>query len=163
LEAVAEHAMMLRRIAAAFAVLVVSVSALGCGKLFARWRKTPTAALGNDAGCPESIHPGYCRRSCRTYASRQATKHARRVSYPTRYAFGTCAELKVFAEDDKSGGGLVEYYDASGNLVGAVDRAQKACGQYGTIPTCALELEWKPTTIITTAPPSDSDDGEESP
>lgn len=152
-----------RRAATTFAVLFVSVSALGCGKLFSRWRRTPSATVASDASCPESVHPSYCRRSCRSYASRQATKHARRVSYPSRYAFGTCAEFKVFAEDDKSGGGLVEYYDASGNLVGAVDRRQKACGQYGTIPTCAPELEWKPTTIVSGAPPADGDDGEESP
>ncbi|HEX7603425.1 MAG TPA: hypothetical protein VF316_17520 [Polyangiaceae bacterium] len=121
----------------------------------------PVLAAGGDAGCPEPIRPGYCRRNCRTYASRQATKHARRVSKPTRHAFGTCGRFKVFAEDDKSGGGLVEYYDASGGLVGAVDRRQKACGQYGTIPTCKLELKWEPSPTITDAPPTviDDDDG----
>jgi hypothetical protein len=152
-----------RRLATALAVLLVSVSALGCGKLFARWRKTPAASVGGDGGCPENIHPSYCRGNCRSYAYRQAAKHARRVSYPSRYAFGTCGALQVFAEDDKSGGGVVEYYDASGSLVGAVDRRQKACGQYGTIPTCTPELKWEPTTIVSGAPPPDSDEGEDSP
>ena len=97
----------------------------------------------NDSGCPAAVRPGYCRRACRTWASRQVTSHARRVIAPVRHAFGTCGPFKVFAEDDKSGAGVVEYYDPGGTLVGAVDRRQKPCGQYGLIPACKPELKWE--------------------
>ena len=118
------------------------------------------AFAANDAGCPEAVRPGYCRRSCRSWASRQMTKHARRVGSPTRHAFGTCGAFKVFAEDDKSGGGVVEYYDAGGSLVGAVDRRQKPCGQYGTIPACKVELKWENAPGAGDAAPA-IDDGED--
>ena len=114
----------------------------------------------NDSGCPAAVRPGYCRRACRTWASRQMTKHARRVSAPVRHAFGTCGPFKVFAEDDKSGAGVVEYYDPGGTLVGAVDRRQKPCGQYGLIPACKPELKWE---NVAGATPDASADDEDDP
>ncbi len=105
----------------------------------------------SDAGatCPLPIHPNYCRRRCRNFATREATKHASRVPHALRAGTGTCGAFKVFAEDQKSedggsAGGIVEYFEGSGALVGAEDSRRKPCGTYGTIPKCKLEIQWGP-------------------
>jgi hypothetical protein len=93
--------------------------------------------------CPIPIHPGYCRRRCRSFIERQSSMHARRVASPTRAGTGKCGAFTVFAEDG-AGGGIVEYYDDKRELVGAEDSRQKPCGTYGTIPKCKLEITWGP-------------------
>lgn len=96
-----------------------------------------------DAGCPQPIHPGYCRRRCRSWGQRSASGHASRVYPSAAYAFGTCGGYDVFAEKGPDGGGITEYYDhATSELVGARDDRQ-ACGRYGTIPSCTPSLVWK--------------------
>src|SRR5436305_4832827 len=32
-----------------------------------------------DGGCPAPVHPGYCRRSCRSLATRKSFPHAQRI------------------------------------------------------------------------------------
>ena len=101
-------------------------------------------AIVPDAGpCPLPIHPYYCRRSCRSFANRQYSMHARRIANPTRSGTGTCGSLKVFAEDDATGG-IVEYYDDKNQLVGVKDSRQKPCGTYGDIPSCKPDIKWGP-------------------
>jgi len=100
------------------------------------------APLTVDAGpCPLAIHPYYCRRACRTFTSRQLSMHARRITSPTRAGTGTCGSLKVFAEDDATGG-IVEYYDDKNQLVGVKDSRQKPCGTYGDVPSCKPDIKW---------------------
>jgi hypothetical protein len=95
-----------------------------------------------DAGpCPLAIHPNYCRRRCKYFFERQSSMHARRISHPTRSGTGTCGPLKVFAEDDATGG-IVEYYDDKSQLVGVVDSRQKPCGTYGEVPSCKPVITW---------------------
>ncbi len=97
--------------------------------------------------CPLPVHPNYCRRNCRNFATREAFKHARRIRSPLRAGTGTCGTYKVFAEDEKAAdggasGGLVEYFDETGALVGAEDSRRKPCGTFGTIPKCKLQIAW---------------------
>ncbi|HEY2369898.1 MAG TPA: hypothetical protein VGH87_26040 [Polyangiaceae bacterium] len=97
-----------------------------------------------DAGpCPLAIHPNYCRRRCKSFTERQYSLHARRISTPTRSGTGTCGSLKVFAEDDATGG-IVEYYDDKNQLVGVADSRQKPCGTYGDVPSCKPDIKWGP-------------------
>jgi hypothetical protein len=97
-----------------------------------------------DAGpCPRAIHPFYCRGRCRTFTERQSSMHARRISSPTRSGTGTCGSLKIFAEDDATGG-IVEYYDDKNQLVGVADSRQKPCGTYGDVPSCKPDVQWGP-------------------
>lgn len=96
-----------------------------------------------DAGpCPLDIHPYYCRRRCRTFFNRKASLHARRIAHPTRAGIGKCDKFDVFAEDDATGG-IVEYYDDTGQLAGVTDSRQKPCGTYGKVPKCKLEITWQ--------------------
>jgi hypothetical protein len=102
---------------------------------------------GAGGACPRPIHPDYCRNRCRSYASRTATKHARRVETSERIAFGKCGNMDVFAEDERAGdgglqSGVIEYFQ-NDSLVGAVDTRVKACGQFGTLPTCTPVLAWE--------------------
>ena len=97
-----------------------------------------------DAGtCPLAIHPYYCRRRCKTFYERKGSMHARRIANPTRSGTGTCGSLKVFAEDDATGG-IVEYYDDKNQLVGVKDSRQKPCGTYGDVPSCKPDIKWGP-------------------
>jgi hypothetical protein len=97
-----------------------------------------------DAGpCPLAIHPYYCRRRCKSFTERQSSLHARRIANPTRSGTGTCGSLKVFAEDDATGG-IVEYFDDKNMLVGVKDSRQKPCGTYGDIPSCKPDIKWGP-------------------
>jgi hypothetical protein len=99
------------------------------------------AAHDAAAPCPRAIHPGYCRRRCKSFAERKRYPHARRVYLSAVHALGTCDSYDVFAEKQADGGGIIEFYDKSGNLVGAQDTRQE-CGIYGTIPTCNPTLAW---------------------
>ena len=120
----------------ALVVVVVLGGAAGCGRIVAKLR-------GSDAGaCPAAIHPGYCRGRCRGFAERRASGHARRVWPSAEYAFGKCGVYDVFAERTPDGGGVVEYYDSTGTLVGALDDRVQPCGTFGTIPSCAPALDW---------------------
>jgi len=113
------------------------------------------ALLAHDGGaCPQPIHPNYCRRNCRNLANRKAGKHARRVAHSERIAFGKCDTFDVFAEDEQAGdggvqAGIVEYFDPSGSLVGAVDTRIKSCAQFGVVPTCTPQLTWEESRIVT--------------
>ena len=62
---------------------------------------------------------------------------------PDALGTGTCGSLKVFAEDDATGG-IVEYYDDKNQLVGVKDSRQKPCGTYGDIPSCKPDIKWGP-------------------
>jgi hypothetical protein len=101
-----------------------------------------------DAGCPISVHPGYCRNRCKHFASRQSSKHAARVAEPARYALGTCDTYSVFAERDFKDGGITEYYDTTGQLVAARDDRQRGCQDFGVVPTCTPVLAWKPEASV---------------
>jgi hypothetical protein len=110
--------------------------------------ENPEAADATPA-CPMPIFPNYCRRRCRNYATREGFKHASRIRPPLRAGTGTCGAYKVFAEDEKGAdggpsGGIVEYFGADGNLVGAEDSRRKPCGTFGTIPKCKLQIAWGP-------------------
>jgi hypothetical protein len=151
----------------ALAFAFLGLNLLACDRLFHRHtRADPGAdasagvtateleeedeATTTDAGaCPLPIHPAYCRRNCRSFASRQATKHARRISHSARAGLGTCGEYDVFAEDEELGdagvgSGVVEYFDKkTGVIVGAVDTRSKPCGRFGTVPTCTPVIAWE--------------------
>ena len=106
------------------------------------------AQVLDGGACPKRVHPDYCRNGCRNFANRKAGKHARRVSRPERLAFGKCDTFDVFAEDEEAGDGgvakgIVEYFDPTGSLVGAVDTRLHGCTQFGHVPTCAPQLEWE--------------------
>jgi hypothetical protein len=94
-----------------------------------------------DSGCPAPVHPGYCRRSCRSLGTRKAFPHAQRIWPSTGVAFGTCGAFDVFAEREPDGGQITEYFDKSGNVIAATDNRQ-ACGKYGSIPSCTPVLSW---------------------
>jgi hypothetical protein len=103
--------------------------------------------------CPQPIRPNYCRGRCRNFVNRQFTGHARRVSDPERHAFGKCDTFDVFAEDEREGDGgvvegIIEYFDPTGTLVGAVDTRQKSCTQFGAVPTCTPKLEWRRSDVL---------------
>lgn len=105
--------------------------------------EAPVLAAQPDAGCPEALHPFYCRFRCKSFLERKSRAHADRVSPPADHAFGTCGGFNVFAENDTTGGGIVEYYDAKTSaLVGAIDRRRKPCASFGVIPTCTAKLVW---------------------
>jgi len=95
-----------------------------------------------DAGCPQPVHPGYCRNRCKDFSWRQAFPHARRVKTSAGVAFGKCGAFDVFAERQRDGGAITEYYDSTGTLQAAADTRQK-CGKYGKIPTCTPKLVWR--------------------
>lgn len=99
-------------------------------------------AVDASGPCPLAIHPGYCRSRCKSFSSRKAIGHAQRVYPSAAHAFGTCDTYDVFAEKQADGGGIVEFYDKSGVLVGARDDRQKGCNTYGTIPKCTPALKW---------------------
>jgi len=107
-----------------------------------------------DAGCPEPVHPGYCRRRCKSFLERSATHHAERITKPASYALGKCSKYDVFAEKEADGRGIVEYYD-SGSLIAARDDRQ-TCGKYGPIPACVLALKW--TSVGSATPQKNSDE-----
>ena len=105
---------------------------------------TDAAAAGP---CPRPIHPDYCRHSCRTFASRKATKHASRMQTSERVGFGKCGNLDVFAEDEKGGdgglrSGIAELFDQNGVLTGALD-TRAVCGKFGVIPSCTPQIRWE--------------------
>jgi hypothetical protein len=96
-----------------------------------------------DAGCPQALHPFYCRFRCKDFIERKSAGHAERISPSAGHAFGTCGAFDVFAENDTKGGGIVEYYDAkTGVLVGAIDRRRTPCPSFGVIPSCTMKLAW---------------------
>lgn len=108
----------------------------------------PSAADGG-VTCPIPIFPNYCRRRCRSFLTRQASMHARRIAHPLRAGTGTCGTFKVFAEDERgedggAAGGLVEYYDETNTLVAAEDTRRKPCGTFGKVPKCTMHVEWGP-------------------
>ena len=98
-----------------------------------------------DAGCPEAIHPFYCRFRCRSFDDRKMNKHAYRVDSPKRFAIGTCGSLQVFAEEQADGGGIIEYYDDAGTLTSARDNRLQGCKDFGDVPKCTPKLDWKPS------------------
>ncbi len=107
---------------------------------------TPEATAGppcpRPLAGPEGV--GYCRRRCRDLTSRRYSKHARRVSSPSAYAFGTCGAYDVFAEVNASDAGVTEYFERDGGaLVGATDTLTPSCSQYGTVPSCTPALTWQ--------------------
>lgn len=110
------------------------------------------ASVTSDAGgaCPLPIHPNYCRRGCRNYASREFSMHARRMSPSRRSGKGRCGANLVFAEEQRAGDGgvggtLVEYFDATTKeLVAAEDSRRTPCGSFGQVPRCKLEIDWGP-------------------
>ncbi len=105
--------------------------------------EAPVLTVHPDAGCPQALHPFYCRSRCKSFFERKSTGHADRVFPSAGHAFGTCGAFDVFAENDTKGGGIVEYYDAKTSaLVGAIDRRRTPCGSYGTIPSCTTKLAW---------------------
>ena len=150
--------------------LVVCLS-LGCGKLFGRGHDAGpdvpelsdpfvsvvpdagTAAASVDASCPRPLHGGpgvgYCRFRCRSWADRQASKHARRVSHPSQVAFGKCGGDDVFAEVDHHDAGVTEFFDPkTGMAVGAIDTIAPGCPEYGDVPKCTPQLTWQPAPPI---------------
>jgi hypothetical protein len=125
---------------------VVVVCLVGCRP----HRGAPDAGLAAGA-CPRPVHPDYCRHRCRTFTTRKNTLHARRVLNPLRAGTGTCGAYDVFAEDTVGpdggpGAGIVEYFDVSGGLVGAVDTriAAPQCGTFGAVPACTPSIQWGP-------------------
>jgi hypothetical protein len=100
---------------------------------------------GDGGACPRPIFPGYCRRRCQSFGSRKVSMHARRIGSPSRAGIGTCGGFNVFAEDATTGGGVVEYYNATTDaLVGAIDSRQPGCNRYGDIPSCKPVIAWGP-------------------
>jgi hypothetical protein len=104
----------------------------------------PTAApVKADAGCTQALlRPGYCRRRCRTFSTREFGMHARRIAHPLRAGTGTCGAFQVFAADDVNGGGIVEYY-SDGALFGARD-TRGGCVNFGDVPSCKPTIKWRP-------------------
>src|SRR5438093_674015 len=64
-------------------------------KLLGLANEAPAVA---DGGCPAPVHPGYCRRSCRSFGTRKSFPHAQRIFPSAGVAFGTCDSYDVFAE-----------------------------------------------------------------
>lgn len=102
-------------------------------------------APGDDK-CPVPIHPGYCNFRCRGYTEREAQHHAQRIADPKRWALGTCGSFKVFAEEEKDGGGIVEIFDGN-ELIAAQDSRSEGCKTFlmndrKDPVKCTLKLEW---------------------
>lgn len=136
---------MTRRLVALVAAFVFLA---GCGKIIDRIRGRHPEETEleddeeSDAACPREVHPGYCRRRCKSFAERRASAHAARVATPSTHAFGTCGGYDVFAERGPDGRGIIEYFEPDdGDLVAATDD-RKTCGTYGPVPTCAAVLTW---------------------
>ena len=105
--------------------------------------------------CEPAIHScwpyGYCRFRCKTFTSRQATKHASRVIGSDRRGFGKCGSYDVFAEVNKSDGGVTEYFDPKTHaLVGAVDTLAPGCSTYGQVPACTPSVTWEKSPPVPT-------------
>lgn len=92
--------------------------------------------------CPQPITPAYCRRRCRTFAERMRQHHAKRVTHPTRVAYGTCGGFDVFAESDSADAGIVEYFGDAGSLVAAHDGKRAGCRDFGNAPACSPTMHW---------------------
>lgn len=108
-----------------------------------------------DGGCPIPVHPGYCRRNCRTFSVRNLTRHASRIRATSASGIGTCGSYQVFAENDSTAGdaGIIEFYDDAGALVAAEDhRVKNGCGRFGTIPTCTPTIHWAPPAMVKLGP-----------
>lgn len=115
-----------------------------------------------ELGCPAPIHPDYCRRDCKSFLSRRATRHASRVDVTEEGRLGTCGPYDVFTQRDvKTDASIVEYYDRNtSELVGATDPRANGCTKFGTIPECTLELldlPWPWTEYRVVESPRDAD------
>lgn len=99
-----------------------------------------------DGKCPQPIHPGYCNFRCRGYPERESSHHAQRIENPKRWALGTCGSFKVFAEEEKGGGAIVEIFEGDG-LVAAQDSRADDCKTFlmndrKDAVRCTLALTW---------------------
>ncbi|CAN5450385.1 hypothetical protein BH09MYX1_BH09MYX1_11060 [soil metagenome] len=100
-----------------------------------------------DGRCPQPIYPGYCRFRCRGWDEREESHHAQRIASPKRYALGTCGPYKAFAEEETTGGGVIELFDDAGAIVAAVDLRAEGCRTFAMSDTrtaiaCTTHLDW---------------------